>query len=95
MNNRFEKYLLVVVIIFCSTLFAAAQKNDSTNYKKNAISLEGLGNGWVGSINYERNLGNNKHGFMTLRVGGAFNIDHDGSFFPLLLNQVYDNRPLA
>ena len=66
--------------------------NNLTHYKKNVIYLEGLGNGWGCSINYERNLGDNKHGFMTFRIGGTFSTEGDGYFFPLLLNQVYDKN---
>ena len=96
--------------IFCFILFSVianpffAQQQDSLvgdrkplGFKKNVFYVEGLGNAGIGvySINYERNAGNNKNGFATIRIGCSrlYAEKGEGINVPILINQVFDNSP--
>ncbi len=87
----FKHFLIITIFLFTKKAFT--QSVDSIQYKKNAVYLEGLGNaGGYGfySFNYERKIGENMHGFITVRVGFSSTYGHYPNYWvPILLNQVY------
>ena len=77
-------FIVITFTVFAKTFFA--QKMDSVNYRKNAISAEGLGNAFIYSFNYERLISEDQQGFFSLRIGlGVGN----GTLSPILINHIF------
>ena len=81
---------LFILLLFLLTKISFAQNADSLYYKKNNISLEGLGNviynGY--SVNYERMLIKTNAGFITCRGGFSYAYNMRQMVFPVLFNWV-------
>lgn len=56
-------------MVFC---LGAIKISSAQDIKKNAIYIEGFGNGIVGSINYERKINFKENKFQVFRVGGFY-----------------------
>ncbi|MBI3500619.1 MAG: hypothetical protein HY063_02405 [Bacteroidetes bacterium] len=81
-----RRILFILLFLFTAKTFFA---QDSLYYKNNIVYAEGLGNAGYGvySLNYERKIKETNNGFITLRVGFAYNYNKN-LFFPILINKV-------
>lgn len=83
-----KKIFSILLFIFFSQMVIA--QKDTMQFKKNAISLELLGNAGIGrySLNYERNVIGGKNGFLSARIGISKGAEY---YFPILLNGIFLN----
>lgn len=95
-----SKLFLFIQFLFFTKTFFAQQQDSLTveqkpiKYKKNAVYLEGLGNGILYSLNFEKQIGSGKKGFTSIRMG--LHIADDGSdiefMSPILLTHIFNKN---
>lgn len=91
-------FLICLICTFSNSIFGQAEEVEVNVSKKNAIMLEGLGHGFIYSINYERILLDLPRTATTVQIGFSYYGESGGLiplWMPITMNQmfkVHDNR---